>query len=102
MTELDNAPGNINRPDADALIRQIYTGPVIERDCVFFASFFDAPHIIDWLAERGIEARYEQRAGEGVSIVLPRARAFVGDHIIVSVVDGHTYAFAVERRTGGS
>ncbi len=79
----------------EALIRQIHTDPVIERTAVFFASYFDAPIIVDWLAEHHVDARYEQRRGEGVSIVMPDGRAFVGDHIVAT--DG--WASPLQRRT---
>lgn len=93
--ELDDLPGNANGSAQEALIRQIHTDPVIERTAVFFASYFDAPIIVDWLAEHHVDARYEQRRGEGVSIVMPDGRAFVGDHIVAT--DG--WASPLQRRT---
>jgi hypothetical protein len=93
--ELDDLPGNANGSAQEALIRQIHTDPVIERTAVVFASYFDAPIIVDWLAEHHVDARYEQRRGEGVSIVMPDGRAFVGDHIVAT--DG--WASPLQRRT---
>lgn len=90
---MDTAPGNINDAQ-DGLLRAIHTDPVIVREAVFFASYFDAPRIIDWLAERHVGARYEQRRHEGVSILMPGGRAFVGDHIVAT--DG--WACPLQRR----
>lgn len=84
MSNLDQEFGNANAPGTDAILRQIHTDPVVLREAVFFASYFDAPRICDWLIERHVDARYEQRAGEGVSIVMPDGRAFVGDHIVAT------------------
>lgn len=83
MSELDNLPGNINSLMAEASIRAVHDGELAMGEAVFFASYLDAPFIVDWLAVRNLQSRYEQRANEGVTIIVGKQRALVGDWIIV-------------------
>ena len=84
MTELDVAPGNANGEVAEAAMRTIHTDPLFSGRFIHFRFYMEAPRIVDWLKEYGIDAHYEQRKNEGVSIVLPNCRAFVGNYILLS------------------
>lgn len=84
MSHLDNLPGNANGPDMEAIMRATDQTPLSMGEAVFFAVHSESPRIVDWIRERGHSARYEQRAGEGVTIVIGAQRAYVGDWIITS------------------
>lgn len=82
FVHLDTHPGNANGPAAEAAMRALSTEPLVSRTVVFFSHYMEAPRIVDWLAAEGVAARFEQRANEGVTIVVGNQRAYVGDHIL--------------------
>lgn len=84
MTDLDVDPGNANGPAVEAQMRMIHTDPLYSGRFIHFRFYMEAPRIVDWLKEYEIDAHYEQRKNEGVSIVLPNCRAFVGNYILLS------------------
>lgn len=83
MTDLDTTFGNANSPSSDTIFRDMHKPLPISGECIWFSFYMEAPQIVDWLKERGVNAHFEQRKNEGVSIVLPDHRAFVGNHIFV-------------------
>ena len=82
MSHLDNLPGNANGSGMEAIMRAMNKAPLSVGEAVFFAVYSESPRIVDWVRERGYSARYEQRANEGVTIVIGAQRAYVGDWII--------------------
>lgn len=82
MSHLDNLLGNANGPDTEAILRAMNKTPLSVGEAVLFAVYSESPRIVDWVRERGHSARYEQRANEGVTIVIGAQRAYVGDWII--------------------
>ena len=82
MSHLDNLPGNANGSGMEAIMRATDKTPLSVGEAVFFAVYSESPRIVDWVRERGHSARYEQRADEGVTIVIGAQRAYVGDWII--------------------
>ena len=82
MSHLDNLPGNANGPGMEAILRAMNKTPLSVGEAALFAVYSESPRIVDWVRERGHSARYEQRANEGVTIVIGAQRAYVGDWII--------------------
>ena len=82
MSHLDNLPGNANGSGMEAIMRAMNKTPLSVGEAVLFAVYSESPRIVDWVRERGHSARYEQRADEGVTIVIGAQRAYVGNWII--------------------